>query len=69
MKLAIQETYIFQGGYNGRRIYLPSTPPTLGNAVFEGYQTFYVKSQEIKDAYMAIEAWSKYGEANFVIEP
>ena len=62
----------FYTGYKGRRIYLPSTPPTLeGNSVFIGIsnQTFYVKSQTIKDAYMAIEAWSKYGESNFVIEP
>lgn len=60
----------FYAGYNGRRIYLPSTPPTLGNAVFSGvsWQTFYVKSQVIKNAYMAIEAWSALGEANFVIE-
>lgn len=61
----------FYSGYNGRRIYLPSTPPTLGgNGVFSsgGTTTFYVKSQAIKNAYMSIEAWSKYGESNFVIE-
>ena len=61
----------FYAGYAGRRIYLPSTPPTLGSSVFSGAngQKFYVKSQVIKNAYMAIEAWSALGEANFVIEP
>lgn len=61
----------FYAACGGRRIYLPSTPPILGDNAFTNgnrKQTFYVKSQEIKDAYMAIEAWSAYGEANFVIE-
>lgn len=51
------------------KIHLPDTPPTFTNSLtFPNSAKFYVKSQDIKEAYLMADTWADYGESRFIIE-
>lgn len=51
------------------KVHLPDTPPTFTNSLtFPNSAKFYVKSQDVKEAYLMADTWADYGESRFIIE-
>lgn len=62
----------FSGCTALRKIILPDTPPTLTNPTGSGLNSsclLYVRTEEIKQAYLAHSQWSTFAESRYVVSP
>lgn len=64
--------YQFRGCSALRKIILPDTPPNLSNPTRTELNSsclLYVKSTEIKEAYLAHSQWKNFAESRYVVSP